>query len=288
MPIRTIFAALLAVAACAWAQPRGPAQGRNGFGPGFSGDPQDARLLGAVAGVPRRVVKNAPYSANTFTEVTQVLADGNRIHHPTSGKVYRDSEGRVRTEQTLAGLGLLAPHQGEQLVVFINDPVAGLSYALNVQDKTATKTVWNRGGRGGGPPGGRDRTTPGRGDAQNGRSGGGPFGRGPNGSGDNVKTESLGRRTMAGLAVDGTRTTFTVPAGAVGNEQPLQIVSEVWYSPDLQATVFSKHWDPREGETVFRLSEISRSEPAASLFAPPPEYQVVDANAAPGNATQKR
>ena len=142
MAIRTVFA-ILAVAAGAYAQPAGPPQGRNGFGPGFAGESQDARLLGAVAGVPRRVVRNAPYSATTVTETTQVLADGNRIHHPSTGKIFRDSEGRVRNEQSMAGLDALAPHASIQQVVFINDPVAGVNYALNVHDKTATKS-WGR------------------------------------------------------------------------------------------------------------------------------------------------
>ncbi len=118
MANRTIFAVVL-LAAGAYAQPPGAGQGRNGLGAGFPGEPQDARLLGAVAGVPRRVVRNAPYSATTHTEITQTLADGNRIHHPMSGKIFRDSEGRVRNEQTLAGLDVLAAHAGTQQVVFI-------------------------------------------------------------------------------------------------------------------------------------------------------------------------
>jgi hypothetical protein len=286
MPIRAILAAGMVIAAVAFAQPPGPGQDRKGFPPGLNGDPQDARLLGAVAGVPRRVVRNAPYSAATHTEITQTLADGNRIHHPTNGKIFRDSEGRVRNEQTLAGLDALAPHAGAQQVVFINDPVAGVNYALNIHDKTATRTTW---GRPGGPEGGRGRGPGSRGDSPKGAAPGGRFGRGPNGQGDNVKTESLGRRTIAGLPADGTRTTFTIPAGQAGNEQPMQIVSEVWYSPDLQATVFSRHWDPRMGEEIFRLSDIARAEPPAALFQPPPDYQIVEGggNAASSAQTKK-
>jgi hypothetical protein len=279
MPNRTIVTAILALAAGAYAQPTGPGQGRGGFGPGMTGAPQDARLLGAVAGVPRRVVTNAPYSATTITETTQTLADGNRIHHPTTGKIYRDSAGRVRNEQTLAGLDAFAPHAGApQQVVFLNDPVAGMNYALNVHDKTYTKSTWTHGGR----PGGRDVNGGRRGDAASDGPPGGRFGRGPQDAGPNVKTESLGRRTFAGLPADGTRTTITIPAGQMGNEQPMQIVSEVWYSADLHTAVFSKHVDPRVGETVFRLADISRSEPAAGLFQPPADYQVTEAGADAG------
>jgi hypothetical protein len=287
MPIRTIFAAVLVLAAGANAQPPGRGQDHGAFGPAFAGEPQDARLLGAVAGVPRRVVKNAPYSATTVTETTQVLADGNRIHHPATGKIFRDSEGRVRNEQTLASLDAFAPHGGAQQVVFISDPVAGVNYALNVHDKTYTKSISTRGGRQGGQQGGRDRSGGGRGDA----SKGGPdgrFGRGPQDAGQNVKTESLGRRTFAGMQADGTRTTITIPAGQIGNEQPMQIVSELWYSPDLQTTVFSRHLDPRLGEVVFRLADISRSEPAASLFQPPADYQVTDAGGGGGRGMAQK
>lgn len=288
MPNRTIFGAILALAAGAYAQIAAPGQDHGGSGPGFVGAPQDARLLGAVAGVPRRVVKNAPYSATTITETTQTLADGNRIHHTETGKIYRDSEGRVRNEQTLAGLDAFAPHGAAQQVVFINDPVAGLSYALNVHDKTYTKSIWTPGGRRGGQPGGRDRNAGGRGDAVNGGPPGGRFGRGPQDAGQNVKTESLGRRTFAGMQADGARTTITIPAGQMGNEQPMQIVSEVWHSPDLQTTVFSKHLDPRLGEIVLRLVDINRSEPALALFQPPADYRLTEASVDAGLGSAKK
>jgi hypothetical protein len=74
----------------------------------------------------------------------------------------------------------------------------------------------------------------------------------------------------------------------MGNEQPMQIVSEMWYSPDLQTTVLSKHSDPRDGETVFRLVDISRSEPPASLFQPPSDYQVSEAGGDAGHGMPQR
>jgi len=104
---------------------------------------------------------------------------------------------------------------------------------------------------------------------------GGRFGRGARDQ--NVKTESLGRQTIEGVPADGTRTIFTIPAGQIGNDQPMQIVSETWYSPDLQVTVMSRHSDPRAGETVFRLTNVSRSAPAAALFQPPADFTVREA-----------
>jgi hypothetical protein len=85
-----------------------------------------------------------------------------------------------------------------------------------------------------------------------------------------VKHESLGTQTIEGLSAEGKRETRTIAAGAIGNEKPIEIVSETWYSPDLHAVVLSKRNDPRMGETVYRLTEIKRGEPDASLFQPPP------------------
>jgi hypothetical protein len=89
-----------------------------------------------------------------------------------------------------------------------------------------------------------------------------------------VKTESLGRQTIEGVPADGRRTTMTIPAGQAGNDLPIHIVVESWYSPDLQATVLSKHSDPRNGETVTRLTNIGRGEPARALFETPADYKI--------------
>ena len=92
----------------------------------------------------------------------------------------------------------------------------------------------------------------------------------------NVKTEPLGSKTLEGVTAEGTRTTMTIPAGQVGNEQPIQTVVETWYSPDLKITVYSKRSDPRSGETVMRYTNIARTEPAHSLFEVPADYKVTD------------
>jgi hypothetical protein len=226
--------------------------------------PGGARFLGAEAGMLGRVVKNAPYSADIVTETTQTLTDGNHIRQSSTAKVYRDTEGRTRREQSLNALGGLAPNSNLPRVVFINDPVAGFNYALNPQNRTATKSTWARPGRGGQAQGSSQpmaRLRQGRGGAAR----------------QNIKTESLGRQTIEGVPADGTRTTMTIAAGQWGNEQPIQIVTERWYSPDLQTVVLSKRTDPRMGETVSKLANISRSEAPNSLFEPPADYKVAEA-----------
>jgi hypothetical protein len=223
--------------------------------------------------MPGRVVKNAPYSADIVTETTQTLADGNHIRQSSTAKVYRDTEGRTRREQSLNALGGLAANANLPPVVFINDPVAGFNYALNPRDRTATKSAWARLGRAlyDQPMARLRQPPPDRNAANAGRWGRGGAAR------QNLKTESLGRQTIEGVPADGTRTTMTIPAGQWGNEQPIQIVTERWYSPDLQTVVLSKHTDPRMGETISKLSNISRSEPPNSLFEPPADYKVTEA-----------
>lgn len=104
-------------------------------------------------------------------------------------------------------------------------------------------------------------------------------GHGPEGDGLPMKvslpkpvTESLGKQMIEGVEAEGTRSTVTFPAGAMGNERPINIVSERWYSPELQTVVMTKHSDPRFGETSYRLTNINRNEPARMLFEVPSDY----------------
>jgi hypothetical protein len=272
--IRTTLVGLLVLAAAAMAQPPGP-----GRGPGRGG--MMGRVLGAEAGMPGRVVKNSPYVADVVTEVTQTLGDGNHIKQTSTVHVSRDSEGRTRREQSLQNLNGLAPNAKLPHMVFIHDPVAGTSYALNSDEKTATRSTFtpHAGGPNGGPgrgPGPRpgiranDVTPPPPGGA--GRP---EFHRRDNA---NVKTESLGRQSIEGVPADGTRTTMTIPAGQMGNEQPIQVVNETWFSPDLQAVVMAKRSDPRNGDTVTRVTNVSRSEPPRTQFEVPSDFKVSDAH----------
>jgi len=79
---------------------------------------------------------------------------------------------------------------------------------------------------------------------------------------------------MEGVMAEGTRATITIPAGAIGNQSPIEIVSERWYSPELQTVIFSRRADPRFGETTYRLTNIVRAEPAAELFQVPADYKL--------------
>jgi hypothetical protein len=270
MVIRTAVLSLLALAA--YAQPAGSF----GRGPerGLAGGPQP-RVIGAAPGMPGRVVKNAPYSAEIVTETTQTLPDGNHIKKTNTTRVYRDSEGRTRREQSVNGLGA-SSNNAQPQVAFINDPVAGANYALDLANRTATKSTWRgRGGQGGPAPRmARGGSPDGTQQAPQPRPAFGGPGRGRNRQ--NVKTESLGKQSIEGVQAEGTRTTMTIAAGEIGNEQPINIVDEVWYSPELQTVLLRRHSDPRSGDSTTRHMNISRSEPSRMLFEPPADFKLTE------------
>ncbi len=241
-------------------------------------------------GGPGEAVKDAPYSAQTTTEFTQVLADGNRIYRKQTGMVYRDSEGRTRREQTIGPIGPL-PGPAAKQVIFLNDPVAGVSYVLDPDKKTAQKMplpkVAPAGGVSGGVPGGIVTANTGGTMIRHmeiRQEGGGKTGPGQvflyqksdESAGGAPQNTNLGARTFDAVQADGTRSVMTIAAGQVGNEKPIELVDERWFSPQLQTTVLSKHIDPRMGDTVYQLTNISTAEPAHSLFEVPADYQVTE------------
>jgi hypothetical protein len=222
---------------------------------------------------PNSVVKNAPYSADAITESTQVLSDGNRIVQRTTQKLYRDNDGRERREESILAVGALAQPDAPR-VITISDPVDNVSYSLNPQQRTARKSS----GAGSvlnwvsGPAAFTGYTyTVGAtlstlvGDLMATRPAATP--------GEPVE-QDLGSKNVEGVIARGTRTTKTIPAGKIGNQLPIDIVDEVWFSPELQLNVMTTHSDPRSGETVYKLTNIVRANPARALFEPPSDYTV--------------
>ena len=229
-----------------------------------------------------KVVKGAPFSAQAVTEENQTLNDGNQIHRTATSPLYRDSEGRTRWELPR---GFLRPWSGPegsaQNIVLIHDPVAGVNYNLDPNSKVARKMLP--------PPMPPDlqpaTAAPGSTNTAPPPPGAGAFAANVNGplegriaeEGGTVSKESLGTQVIEGVQAEGTRRTVTIPAEAIGNVKPIQIVIERWYSPALQLVVMSKRSDPRVGETTYRLTNINQAEPSADLFQVPADYTVQDA-----------
>ncbi len=381
--------------------PRQPGEGffEMHIAPGTPGDAFNFTFMSSEMHFDSKVVKGAPYSAEATTESVQVLADGNRITHTSKASIYRDSEGRMRRDQTLNHIGPWATSAEPAQTIFINDPVAGAHYVLNPRTRTAQKmsnvmTFTRTFGEGAQASGDAPRTQvftrtangssavvvttqdsapktsnagsggslagkaikkvpptyppvakaaraegpvsvqivvgetgavesakatsghpllqqaavdaarqwqfsptklsgnavkvsgaisfvfalPKEEEAESAGTGSVSFMRTPGNApeGERVKPvkESLGKQTIEGVEAEGTRTTITFPAGAIGNERPINLVSERWYSPELQTIVLTKHSDPRFGETTYRLTNINRSEPARTLFEVPSDYTV--------------
>ncbi len=277
-----IFAIIFSIPPCVFAQ-----QGENAVYfqtqiAGQTAGPVTTVGAGMIGKPPGAPVQGAPYSATITNENIQTLEDGPHISQTTTGSVARDSQGRTRQDASLPAIGNLSAADAPHLV-FIQDPVAQTAYTLNLTDKTAQKMP-------GLPPNISipDQVGGGPGKIIMQMSDAVPVGGPPppaiamqrtiissNDQG-HVNTEDLGTQTMEGIQVAGVRMTRTIPVGEIGNDRPINIVTEVWTSPDLKTIVSSKRIDPRMGEQTFRLTNIVRSEPDASQFAVPPDFKIVD------------
>jgi hypothetical protein len=230
------------------------------------------------------VVKDAPYSAEAVTEMVQSLADGNRIVRTNSSSIYRDGAGRTRREQDVAVIGGLLGGSGQARQVTISDPEARVIYFLDTEARTARlleapRLDLIRPRSAGAPPpppppplppgveGMRIEFAPTMGaSVASYKREGAEFG--------TPRVENLGTQTIQGVVAEGTRSTITIEPGKIGNERAIEIVSERWYSPQLKTLVLSRQFDPRYGETTFKLQNIVQAEPDAALFQVPSDFKI--------------
>ena len=236
---------------------------------------------------------DAPYSGVGVTEVVNTLADGNRITHKNTMRYFRDSRGRTRTEFELATLGPVTLDV-KRTVVTISDPIAKAQYILHPEDKMAMVLEGdgpNAAFVGVGSPGAMapgvmvtrrlgDSAAP----AADGpkrdhvvvlreRIAAPAFDRAACGPQSSATPVSLGERTIEGFKTTGSKLERVIPAGEVGNELPMTVSTEQWFSPELGVVISSTHHDPMSGDTTYRLTQISRTEPDAKLFAVPADYK---------------
>jgi hypothetical protein len=261
-------------------------------------------MVGAMRGP---VVKGMPYSADEITETTQVLGDGTKIHRETKTAVYRDNEGRTRREtpdnvtisdpvagatyvinpktnsvrklqtasnfvyRTSGAMGGTATADGMSTTFSVHTMDGQTNIEVNgkqLDPKAVAELIAKAKAEGSaetkglavlttdGPPtmGYTVATGPMRRVMVNTRAG-----------------ESLGKKNIEGVIADGMRNSETIDAGAIGNDRPIQVVNEHWYSEELGMAVYSKHSDPRTGDEIFRVTNIHRGDPPAYLFQAPAE-----------------
>jgi len=232
-------------------------------------------------------VKGAPFCGTITTEHTQTFSDGNRIHTTENSTLCRDGAGRTRREASLNLLGAATQSSAAKLIT-IMDPIAGFRYMLDSESKIAHKmpipsSLSTRTGIGN--EAGTVAVRRSEGVMLYQRVGtAGPnmvmnndvfFKKAGRQDGPAPATENLGDETIDGIHATGTRITTTIPAGEMGNEQPIAVVSERWYSPELKVTIMTKHTDPWAGELKTQLTNVNTSEPDPSLFLVPSDYKVV-------------
>lgn len=252
----------------------------------------------AVENLERQTITGKPYSATAVTTSTQTLGDGTRISRTMQALLARDSEGRTRREQGVNTVGPWSTNAKEHMVS-INDPVAQVRYILQPDGQTAVKIPMNN------LLAKMDdlkrlladvekkRTAEAKVNAQSeaeaktrqkmeaelkarmakAGSEGWTTGIAFTAEGDRkAQVDDLGVKVIEGVNAKGHRETKTIAVGEIGNDRPIQIVSETWYSDELQTIVYSKHSDPRVGDAEYRLTNISRVEPARSMFEVPAGY----------------
>ena len=238
--------------------------GGRGFGPGgFGGFGGRGGLLGAGPGG-RTPVTGEPYSATETVTTQQTLANGNQISRTQTATVARDSSGRISTSETFTpAAGSSKP---ANTIETIFDPVAGYRYELNSATMIAVQTPLPK-PRTGTPP-----TPP------------------TSASGANAPprtTTGLGTSVINGVSATGAQITETIPAGAIGNAQPIQVVRISWVSTELKVPVQIKTSDPRFGSSDLEVTNIVQAEPNGSLFLVPAGYTIKQGGRGPGGGGRR-
>jgi hypothetical protein len=206
----------------------------------------------------RQPVKGIPLSADIVTTHVQALADGNKITNEDTSHFYRDSEGRTRRENKLTMLGQSSDAPS---MIMINDPVAHTRFVLNTMHKSADQV---------GATEGHNMVYMKKSHDEHVMT---------HGEGSQAETkEDLGTQTIEGMVAHGTRASHVIPAGKIGNEKPITVTTESWYSDEIGMEVLRVHKDPWSGEMTTKVTNVRRGEPDAALFTPPPDYKVEKGN----------
>lgn len=218
-----------------------------------------------------RLVTGVPYSALGTSQTVSLLPDGNRVVRQNTIRLWRDSNGRTRSEFSLSSIGGPTPLVVNATVTVIDDPSARERHLLQPDGRIVTVPIAPCRVQASNEP---DLTV-------------GP----PRPAGLRLKVSppvKLGERRLDGETVAGSRVEATIPAGAAGNDRPIKMSAEQWYGKELQVVVEATYRDPRTGETRYRLREIHRNEPDASLFELPARGENPPAGALPGTGVERR
>ena len=205
-------------------------------------------------------VLNVPYSAQRrFTSVKK-LADGTIDRSESGGSEARDSQGRTYSagERQWTYLEGKKRVLKSEMLYRIDDPVANTDTRWDTTSKEAKVVHW--------PKNASEDASRAPCQADSFDSTMSTFG----------TVEKLGTKTFGDFLAEGTRSSYTVPAGQDGNDQPIVVVHETWYCPELKIVILETNDDPRSGKTRNELVNIVRGDPDVTQYLPPADYVVHD------------
>ncbi len=218
------------------------------------------------------VVRGQPYSLVAKTATVRLLADGTTITNVQEEHRMRDSEGRQRTE-----IGRVVDGKVRIDMVMLVDPVAKTTTNLFERNKEARVNHFPE------PksptPEMEARMAEMRAKAAAARAKAAQDGAASGGDApkrQNANVEKLTPKNIAGLYAEGQRTVMVIPAGRVGNDREMKVVTEYWRSPDLGIELESMRDDPQSGKSTMEVTQLDRAEPDAALFKVPEGYKVID------------
>ena len=196
-------------------------------------------------------VLNAPYSAERHFISVMRSADGTTHRTESHGSEARDSKGRTYSadERLWVYLG----KEKSEMLYRIQDPVSGTDTKWDSSSKEVKVIHWH--------PSAQDADVSKAIEAWT-----IPY----------STTEKLGVQKFGGFVAEGTRSSYTVPAGQDHNDQPIVVVHESWYCPELKIVILETNDDPRDGTTRKELVNIVRGEPDVTKYRPPSDYVVHD------------
>jgi hypothetical protein len=199
-------------------------------------------------------IPNTPFTGSVTVERSSLQAAGTTVTLHSTRTIARDSQGRIYNEvRPLVPAAVLVTQP--IVMIHIYDPVTRISSMLYPQQRTFRVSAVNQ------PPS-TDTRQPYASPSANALP-----------QSEFSKEEDLGTRTIAGLPAHGVRETQIIPADASGSGKEILITDDYWYSGDLRINLVVSHNDPRIGRSSTTVTQLTRTEPDASLFGVPADYQ---------------
>ncbi len=247
--LRASLTTIAFITAALMAGAQGPPRpaGFGGRGPGGPGGPWPGSFEfgGLVGGFGGKTVTGNPFQA-TFTITRTKTIPGNTITNSTTGIIARDADGDTYRDVKLPSIGPWASSGDSQEFVYIRNVKAMMQYIVNKTKGTYQAFAIHK-----------RNLPPGEGKMGKGHEKGPDSAASSNVSvTDNPAAVYLDAGTGTKYTVDDKKITRTIPAGEIGNTNPIVITTERWYSSDLNLVLEETHSDPRFGSSIYQLSNI--------------------------------